>query len=194
MIVLDFMGGFLAVGLGIAAVCFYLRKKVRRFSRDVFGNPDILEALTEIDSVADNSPRSLNGCDSLLMPKILQDFPDFDKTLAMTYIRDHLKKCFGENPGFTIHRIVIARYLPSAVQKTIIFQAAASWKDGNQTLQKRYDIHYTFLLSTADETMAANCPNCGGALGYGITVCPYCGSRVINVLGNTWQVTDTIES
>lgn len=194
MVLLAFLGGFVAVGLGIAAVCFSLRRKVRKFSRDIFGNPDILEALSEIDSAADDSPRSLNGCDSLLMPKILQDFPDFDKTLALTYIRDHLRKRYGSNPAFAVHRIVIARYLPSAVQKTIVFQAAVSWKDSEQILQKRFDIHYTYLLASSDDTVAANCPNCGGALGYGITVCPYCGSRVAQVLGNTWQVTQILET
>lgn len=194
MVVLAFLGGFAAVGLGIAVVYLLLRRKVRKLSRDVFGNPDILEALSEIDSAADDSPCSLNGCDSLLMPKILQDFPDFDKTLALTYVRNHLNNQYGSHPDFAIHRIVIARYLPAAVQKTIVFQAAVSWKDGGQTHQKRFDIHYTYLLAGSDDTVAANCPNCGGALGYGVTVCPYCGSRIANVLGNTWQITESLET
>lgn len=189
-----FLGGFLALALGLGAIFFFLRRKVRNFSREVFGEPDLLEALREMDGEAAHTPRSLNGCDRLLMPQILQDFPDFDKTLAITCIREHLQRQFGGNEGFTIHRVVIAQYLPSAAQKTIVFQAAAAWREGERTLQKRFDIHYTFLLEGASDAVAANCPNCGGALGYGITVCPYCGARVVNVLGNTWRVTRTQET
>lgn len=189
-----FLGGFLAVAVGIAVIYFIIRGKLRGFSRRVFGNPNILDALEGVDSIEDQSPRSLNACDSLLLPQILRDFPDFDVNYAKTVIRNYLKEKLGAKEGYTFHRIAIARYLPTQVQKTIVFQAAVSYRENGKTQQKRYDLHYSYILSSGDPAVAANCPNCGGALGFSQTVCPYCGSRVANPLGNVWKVTDMIES
>lgn len=189
-----FLGGFLAVSIGIAAIVVFVRKKIRGFSNQVFGRPDLLGALKEVDTAHLDTPRSLNGCDSILLPQILQDFPDFDVHLAKTYARDFLKERFGSRKGFKIHNIVIARYLRSRAQKTIVFQAATVHKKDNRPVQMRYDLHYTHLLASGAESIAANCPNCGGALSYGVSDCPYCGSRVANVLGNTWKFTEVIES
>ena len=108
--------------------------------------------------------------------------------------RDYLKEQFCDQEELTIHNVVINRYLPSAAQKTIVFQAAVSWTEDHQIQQKRFDICYAYLLGQEYSTIAANCPNCGGAIGYGISVCPYCDSRVANVLGNTWYFTEITET
>lgn len=194
MVGLAFLGGFLAVIVGIGAVVYYLRNKIRSFSRKAFGSPDLLDALAQIDTAGEDTPRSLNGCDSLLLPQILRDFPDFDSNLAKTYVRNYLTEKLGHHEAFTVHNVVIARYLPSSVQKTIVFQAAVSYREGGKKRQLRYDLHYAYILDSSEPSVAANCPNCGGAMGYGITVCPYCGSRVANVLGNTWKFTEMKES
>lgn len=189
-----FLGGFLAVAIGIAAVVIFIRKKIRSFSSQIFGRPDLLGALKDVDTAHLDTPRSLNGCDKLLMPQILKDFPDFDATLSKTYARNILNERFGHQQNFTIHNIVIAKYLRSNIQKTIVFQAATCHRENGQPVQKRYDLHYTHMLASDTESVAANCPNCGGAMGYGITVCPYCNSRVANVLGNTWKFTEIKET
>lgn len=189
-----FWGAFLAVAVGIGIIAAVIRQKIRGFSRQVFGKADILQALSELDGETQDTPRSLSGCGSLLLPQILRDFPDFDPNLAKTYARDYLRETFRQKEGFTVHNVVIARYLPSAAQKTIVLQAAVSWLENGKRLQKRFDLDYTYLLSGSGATVAANCPNCGGALGYGVTECPYCGSRITNVLGNSWKFTEIRES
>ena len=189
-----FLGSFLAVVLVIAGGAVYIRKRFRSFSRRIFGRTDILNALKEIDTSHLDTPRSLNGCDSLLLPQILKDFPDFDVTLTKTYARDELRKRFNQKPDFKIHNVVISRYLRSEAQRTIIFQAAVCFRVDGEMSQKRYDLHYTHLLSAVSDSVAANCPNCGGALGYGVINCPFCGSRVANVLGNTWKFTEVRET
>lgn len=189
-----FLGSFLAVGVAITAVVFYIRKKIRSFSRKIFGTTDIIGALKDVDTAHLETPRSLNGCDTLLIPQILKDFPDFDVHLAKTYARDELHKRFGRQKDFKVHNVVIAQYLRSSTQRTIVFQAATYHREKDKPVQMRYDLHYTHLLSAATEGVAANCPNCGGALGFGIVTCPYCGSRVANVLGNTWKFTEILES
>ncbi len=191
---LALLGGLISTGIAITVLILYLRRRIRRFSSQVFGKTDILEALSDLDVEAEETPRSLNGCDSLLMPRILADFPDFDAVIAKTYVREYLNKAFGKKDDFTIYNVVMARYLPSQAQKTIVFQAAVSWRENGKRIQKRFELNYTYLLGSNSETVAANCPNCGGALGFGETECPYCGSRVANVLGNTWEFTELREN
>ncbi len=189
-----FLGVFLAVILAITVLVLYIRKKVRSFSKDVFGNPDIVEAFKEVDQDGWENPRSLNGCDRLLLPHILKDFPDFDVDLAKTYARDYLMNRNRDKNGFRIHNVVIAQYRRSGAQRVIVFQAATCCREANRIKQQRFDLYYTYMLPEGDDSVAANCPNCGGAMGYGITTCPYCGSRVANVLGNTWKFTEVRET
>lgn len=183
------LGVFAAVLLGIGGIYFAVRQKVQRFSREVFGTSDILAGLKTADTQHLEHPRSLNGCDTLLLPKILADFPDFDHNLAFTYARDYLRERLADKEELVIHRIVLAKYLRSLAQKTIVMQAAVAFVEDGQRQQKRYDLDYTYILDESCQQIAANCPNCGGALGFGVTQCPYCGSRVANVLGNTWKFT-----
>lgn len=150
--------------------------------------------LHSVDGVDASAPRSLNGCDRLLLPKILKDFPDFDIHTAKSYAKDFLREKLGGREGFTIYNVVISQYLPTGAQKIIVFQAAVSYRENGSLLQKRYDMRYSYQLSGSSETVAANCPNCGGALGYGVTVCPFCDSRVASPLGNSWNFTEFEET
>lgn len=167
-----------------------VRILLRLFSRYTFGSPRLLESLQEEDP----GPRSLNGCDSLLLPKILKDFPDFDAHMAKTYVRDQLQQRYGQRDSFRVHNVVICKYLPASLQKTVVFQAAFSYLENGRICQKRCELHYTYLLRGSTDTVAANCPNCGGALGYGVSVCPYCDSRVTNPMGSSWQFTRITET
>jgi len=134
-------------------------------------------------------PRSVNSCDRLLLPVILKDFPDFDVTTAKAAVRKALDEKYSHQKGYTLHRIVIADYLRTA-QKTVVFQASFANKDGAKIAQRRVILHYSYLMPQSDHTVAANCPNCGGALGYGEMECGFCGTRVANPLGQSWQFTE----
>lgn len=185
-----FLGSFAAVSIIGFTVYHRMKKKLRQFSKDVFGTTDLLDAIKELDLESEATPKSLSGCDSLVMPRILKDFPDFDPSLAKTYAKEYLSNHFSDKTDFTVHNIVIARYLPSSLHKTIVYQAAVCWTEEGKLIQKRYELHYSYLLKDSHGTVAANCPNCGGAIGYGISVCPYCDSRIANVLGSTWKFTE----
>lgn len=191
---------FLAVFLGVVAVggyvYFRMREKVREFSRQAFGTPDLLAGLKNAETEAEITPRSLSGCDSILLPQILADFPDFDPTLAKTYARDALRKHLSDKAEVKIHNVVFARYHRAATQKTIVMQAAAQYRESGRLQQKRYELNYAYVLQGqgGDATAAANCPNCGGAIGFGQKECPYCGSRLAIILEGAWDFTEIRES
>ena len=188
------LGAFLASVIVVMVIVRKIKRKIRSFSKQLFGTTDLVGALKEVDTTAMNTPRSLNGCDSLLLPKILRDFPDFDVNLAKTYVRNELNRRFGNKQNFRIHNVVISKYLSTGFQKCIVFQAATCHRENQRTVQKRYDLHYTYILPTEDTSVAANCPNCGGTLEFGQTTCPFCDSLVANVMGNTWEFTEVRET
>jgi hypothetical protein len=141
----------------------------------------------ELDFEVPEEPKSLNRCDSLLIPQIERDLPDFDPERAKNIFRNYVKKHYASAPDFTIYTLCFARYLRASLHKTIIMQAACSYTRGGKRVQIRVEADYIYSVHTDDETIASNCPNCGGAIGYGMVNCPYCGSHVSNVMSNTWE-------
>lgn len=187
------LGGFLAVLTILTVIVLVIRHKLRQVSRRAFGTPDLISNLSDLEEQEAERPRSLNGCDSILLPDIIKDFPDFDVTLAKSYVRDYLKDNIPSEKELVIHNVVISRYLRSRSHRTIVFQTAvACWQNGKKQ-QKRFELHYANVVNGPGTSVAANCPNCGAALGYGQTVCSYCNSRVANVLKNTWKFTRLVE-
>lgn len=57
---------------------FFVRNKIRRFSKDLLGTSDLLKGLKELESENYNSPLSVSGGTNLYLPKIKRNFPDFE--------------------------------------------------------------------------------------------------------------------
>ena len=164
----------------------------RKLIRFAIQNRGILQQVASSEVFHPEPPRSVNSCDRLVLPQIMRDFPDFEVTTAKDTVRQVLSEKYGSEKGYALHKIVISDYLRTA-QKTIVFQAAFATKDGLKTVQRRVILHYSYLLPQSDQAIAANCPNCGGALGFGDIECAFCNSRVVNPLGNSWQFTEIRE-
>ena len=140
----------------------------------------------------DPPPRSLGGCESIMMPEIRKDFPDFDPTLAKNKAREYLQRKLQMHKGLQIHNVVLHRYLDESLQKTVVFQAAVSW-NGKPRVQKRYDVYYTYAMPEVGGK-GCNCPNCGATIGFGQVECEYCGTRIVNTFGQSWEFTQLLES
>ena len=159
---------------------------IKRFRS--FGNIDV----SSFDDF-ETRPRSLSGRDSQLLPKILRDFPDFNVTSAKSAVKEKLRETLSDVSDLKIHNVVINGYTGTPAEKTIIFQAALQFSENGKTVQKRYVLNYSFLIEDG-KVAAANCPNCGAPIsGFSEKVCEYCGSRLVNVMGNTWKFTEICE-
>lgn len=187
-----FWGAFLGVIAIIAIVFAVIVIKFRRLCR----KNESVRILTgfakgiasgELDFEVPEEPKSLNRCDSLLIPQIKKDFPDFAPERAKNIFRNYVKKHYAEAPDFTIYTVGMSRYLTAGLNKTIIMQAACSYTKGGKKVQIRVEADYIYSVHTADENIASNCPNCGGGIRYGEVNCSYCGSHVSNVMSNTWE-------
>lgn len=190
---------FFAVFLAVIAVGLYvylrIRKKIRAISMEAFGTPDFVAGVKAMETEAETRPRSLSGCDTIVMPRILADFPDFDPTLAKTYAKRALTQHLQGKEALRIHNVVFCRYFEAREQKTILMQAAVQYRENGRLTQKRYELLYAHLLQAqaGGAAVAANCPQCGGAIGFGMMDCPYCGSRVAGLLKGAWEFTEIRE-
>ena len=62
------------------SVYINITKKVKRFSRDVFGTEDIVKGLKDVEDERRNKPLSISGGNSIYLPRIKTDFPDYHQT------------------------------------------------------------------------------------------------------------------
>ena len=185
-----FWAVFAAVLAGIGVIVLVVRQKVRRFARRNLGTDNFQEILDAVNEESTrNEPKSVSGMDRLLLPRILEDFPDFDVHEAKTHARDYIQHQLLTKQSVIVNRIVLSDYLETLSQKTIVMQASVAYTENGHTIQTRYELDYSFRLDPGAEAVAGNCPNCGAVMGFGETVCRYCGSRVANVMGNTWSFT-----
>ena len=185
-----FWAVFAAAMAAIVAAALVLRRKVRRFARENLGTDNFQEIMDAVNEESTrNEPKSVSGMDRLLLPKILEDFPDFDVHEAKIHARDYIQFHLLDKQSVIVHKIVLSDYLETLSQKTVVMQAAVAYMEGGHTIQTRYQLDYSFQLDRGAEAVAGNCPNCGAAIGFGETQCKYCGSRVVNVMGNTWEIT-----
>lgn len=80
--------------LVIGIVCFfYIRNKVRDFSKKVFDTTDIIEGFKKQEIEYQETPKSLSSLDSVYVPKILKDFPNLNidemKEIASNCVRNY---------------------------------------------------------------------------------------------------------
>lgn len=71
---------FLILAIMIAGIIIflYLRNRAREFSKELFGTEDIRRAAKEMQAEYATTPKSVSAMTSLLLPKISEDFPDFN--------------------------------------------------------------------------------------------------------------------
>ena len=123
-------------------------------------------------------PRSLSSMESVLLPKILRDFPDFNVKIfyqrvrrdAETYYRsgswgkqlfsgdatETFKELFrdrmpeGVGKSITVHRVTIADYDGSGRRKLLTCQAAVGYIDTKETQQERR-LELCYVAGYADD-------------------------------------------
>lgn len=76
---MDFIMIFILVFLVIVVLIFLeVRKKIREFSKTVFGNVNMLEGIKEQKLILANEPKSVAGMEKLVLPKLAKDFPNLN--------------------------------------------------------------------------------------------------------------------
>lgn len=93
----------LAVIIAIYCGVTYIRNKTREMSRALFGTSDITKAAEQMKREYATTPKSVSAMTSLLLPKIVSDFPDFQydemKDRAENMLTSYLRAVDGRNPS-----------------------------------------------------------------------------------------------
>ncbi|MFI3171773.1 MAG: zinc ribbon domain-containing protein [Eubacteriales bacterium] len=61
----------------LVGITLYVKQKVEKFSRQVFGTNSITEGFQKVQEEYVATPKSVSGMTSLYLPNIMKDFPDF---------------------------------------------------------------------------------------------------------------------
>lgn len=93
----------LAIIIAIYVGVNYLKRKTREFSRTVFGTNSITESAEVLRQEYATTPKSVSAMTSLLLPKIVSDFPDFQydemKERAENVLVQYLRAITENNAG-----------------------------------------------------------------------------------------------
>jgi hypothetical protein len=178
-------GGVLLAGFGLARATKGLRSRLSVLKNAL---DDAIAADQEPEK-----PRSLSSMESVLLPKILKDFPDFNPRVfaervrrdAKTYYQSGIegKVLFGDDAtetfregfadrlpgdvrdGVTVHRVTLAAYDGSTRKKLLTCQAAAGFTDTADTPRERR-LTLLYIAGYADDPESP-------ILGFN---CPNCGA------------------
>lgn len=173
-----------------------VKREVKKMSKMAFGTENIIEGFQKAELDAQQTPKSLSGMDSIILPRIKKDFPDFNVDVAKSDVRRELKNYLRNKQSVKIHNVVIRDYKKHKFESVIIMQASAEYIEGSRKLQKRYNFNYVYALagSLSETNIAAVCPNCGGPVSNtSLAECEYCGSRLVNLIEQSWKVKDISE-
>lgn len=166
-------GGALALFAGFMGV-----RRATRGMRERFGY--IKNAIDEAIAAdkEPEKPRSLSSLESVVLPKILKDFPDFNPQIFAERVRRDAKTYYqsgiegkalftddatetfksefedrlpeGVKDGITVRRVSIAAYDGSSRQKILTCQAAVGYNDTTDTSRERRLI-LTYIAGYADD-------------------------------------------
>lgn len=93
----------LAIILAIYCGVAYIRNKTREVSRALFGTSDITHAASQMKQEYSTRPKSVSAMTSLLLPKIISDFPDFQydemKDRIENTLTSYLRAVTERNPS-----------------------------------------------------------------------------------------------
>lgn len=178
----------------IALIIFSVIRRVRHTMTDLFGTDDLKQLINTRQEEEANTPKSVSGMTSLVLPRIQNDFPE----LNWYELRDMAEKelfAYCQKKGLTdlkIHQSAILDYTKKAGTCIIVFQFSVQYFKNSQKKQARYNASVLYVQD-ADKYgdgsgFSVTCPHCGGAItSLGKKHCDYCGSEVLPINIRAWR-------
>jgi hypothetical protein len=92
----------LIIVIAVVGLVLYARQRIRKFSRSVFGTPDIIAGLNQAGQEAEG-PRSVSAMTRVITPRIKADFPEMNVpemiSRARNVLLSYLRGVTDRNPG-----------------------------------------------------------------------------------------------
>lgn len=90
-----FLIGVILLIAFVGAAVLVIKQKIRGFSREFLGNENLVEGLKQIEEEANHTPLSVSGGDSIYLPRIQKDFPDFHNNIFSEKTKAFLTSYFN---------------------------------------------------------------------------------------------------
>ena len=90
-----------------------IQRKISNFSSSVLGSTNLLEGLKQVEEIANDTPLSVSGGDSIYLPRIQKDFPDFSKSIVENVIKKFLLEYFSCLENKSISKLTSVNYTAS---------------------------------------------------------------------------------
>jgi len=90
-----------------------IQRKISNFSTSVLGSTNIFEGLKQVEAIANDTPLSVSGGDSIYLPMIQKDFPDFSKSIVENIIKKFLLEYFSCLENKSIEKLTSTNYTAS---------------------------------------------------------------------------------
>ncbi len=199
----------------ILCIVIAINRIINKIKRS--GISQIVDMVVDADKQYDTKPKSLSGGDSLYLPRILRDYPDFDLEKAKADIERSIALIFndisqlegnasvsaqklasryaGETSSLRFHNTAISNYIKSSESATIKLQTAFELKINGKLKQERYETEYTlFFKNEANhEVLTFSCENCGAPLtSLNAKTCEYCGNGLSFMQERMWVINSII--
>lgn len=104
-------------------------RKISNFSSSVLGSANLLEGLKQVEEIENNTPLSVSGGDSIYLPRIQKDFPDFNKVVVEDIIKNFLIEYFNCLENRSIENLTYSNHAASV--KTMISSEISDLKSNN---------------------------------------------------------------
>ena len=73
---------------------FIIKKKVSDFSKEFFGISDIKKAIQDLEIEAQETPKSLSGMETLMLPILKEDFPQLNINEMKSIVENKIYEIF----------------------------------------------------------------------------------------------------
>ncbi len=184
----------LAIIISLIFLVFYVKGKIERFSLRFLGTKNIVDGFRNQEIEYSETPKSLSGLDTVLLPKINKDFPNINiseiKSIAenaiLTYYSSLSEKEFKDIPNITdklenkikeniksnkakyskikIHRTVLNAYDNKDGLCKITLQTGLEYYKDNDKVQDRLNTEFIYIYDEVKGNISLNCPNCGAPI------------------------------
>lgn len=139
------LGIFLILGF---AGYYQVRRRVRSFSREVFGTDNIMKGLREVQEEANNTPYSISGGNSIYLPRVEKDFPDFHKSVLEEKVKEFLFSYFD-----CLENLDISKLSQTVQNEAVLVAVESELADLKESgIRKRYDNIKLHAISISNYT------------------------------------------
>ena len=204
---------FLIIALvGAGIVGYAVMRTARLFNRA----EGLIDDIKDAQIREEETPKSLNAMDSLLLPQIMKDFPEYNSEVIIARVMNDAKLFYESAAngevlfkegvaaslldnvvlpkdvlgGVVVHRAALCAYDRKQRDRLITYQASVQYEGTDaKRHQKRLTLKYIAAYSSdfTEKIEVIKCPNCGAPVPtVGEKVCRYCGAALVSPAGFGW--------